>query len=113
VRRMMTESAARAKTHAVAGPVDRGVRPREAMRHRGGARGGCDWRWRSSCMRADRSACARASGGCERRILLRCGPSAGFFFGPSALQTAPGMRVPPTHAGALEPPATVAGKGRQ
>jgi hypothetical protein len=49
---------------------------------------------------------------CAQRILLRRGPSAGFFFGPSALQTAPGMRIPPTHAGALEPPATVAGKGR-
>jgi hypothetical protein len=50
---------------------------------------------------------------CAQRILLRRGPSAGLFFGPSALQTAPGMRVLPTHAEALELPAVVAGKGRQ
>jgi hypothetical protein len=40
VRRMMTDTAARAKTHAVAGPVDRGVRPRWAVRRLGGAGGG-------------------------------------------------------------------------
>jgi hypothetical protein len=59
VRRMMTETGARAKTHAVAGPVDRGVRPREAVRRGGGATGECDWRERSSFMRARHEACER------------------------------------------------------
>jgi hypothetical protein len=57
VRRMMTETAARAKPHAVAGPVDRGVRPRWAVRRGGGATGGCDWGERSSFMRARSEAC--------------------------------------------------------
>jgi hypothetical protein len=67
VRRMMTQTAARAKTHAVAGPVDRGVRPRRAVRRLGGATGECDWRERSSSMRACRQACegALASAGSE------------------------------------------------
>jgi hypothetical protein len=67
VRRMMTDTAARAKTHAVAGPVDRGVRPRWAVRRGGSATGECEWRKRSSTVRARREACegALASAGSE------------------------------------------------
>jgi hypothetical protein len=60
VRRMMTDTDARAKTHAVAGPVDRGVRPREAVRRRCGATGECEWQKRSSFMRARHEPCERA-----------------------------------------------------
>jgi hypothetical protein len=72
---MMTETAARAKTHAVAGPVDRGVRPRWAVRRRCGATGEFDWRERSSFMRARRESCegTLASAGSE----FSCGVAQG------------------------------------
>jgi hypothetical protein len=111
VRRMMTDTAARAKTHAVAGPVDRGVRPRWAVRRGSGATGAGDWRERSSFMRARREACEGAlacacsefsCGVTQAQVLLR----------PSALQAALGMRVIPTHAGEVESAAAVACRGR-
>jgi hypothetical protein len=72
-------------------------------------------RWaRVKLMHACAARCLRESfDECDQRTVLRRGPSAGFFFGPSALQTAPDMGAFPTHAWELESPATVAGKGRQ